>query len=107
MSHHHHLSRVGLGLALGLLAAPVSGASAQELLDRLEMHGSLNAGYGRSDSLGVFGIPQKGTSDYRVFTMQFRYKATEKDFRVATHRVYRDKKMPSSLSLTVVRGQLP
>ena len=83
MSHHHHLSRVGLGLALGLLAAPVSGASAQELLDRLEMHGSLNAGYGRSDSLGVFGIPQKGTSDYRVFTMQFRYKATEKDQVVA------------------------
>jgi hypothetical protein len=81
MSHHRHLSRVGL--ALGLLAAPVTGASAQDLLDRLEMHGSLNAGYGRSDSLGVFGIPQKGTSDYRVFTMQFRYKATEKDQVVA------------------------
>ena len=83
MSHHRLVSRAGLGLALGLLAAPVSGVSAQEALDRLELHGSLNAAYGRSDSLGVFGIPQKGTSDYRVFTLQGRFALTPKDQIVA------------------------
>ena len=83
MSHNHRVSRVGLGLALGLLAAPVSGVSAQDVLERLELHGSLNAGYGRSDSLGVFGIPQKGTSDYRVFTLQGRFALTAKDQVVA------------------------
>ena len=83
MTIHRHLVRRGLRVALGLLAIPAASASAQDIFDRLEMHGSLNAGYGRTDSLGVFGIPQKGTSDYRVFTMQFRYKAGEKDQVVA------------------------
>ncbi len=83
MSHNHRVSRVGLGLALGLLAAPVSGASAQDVLERLELHGALNAGYGRADSIGIFGIPQKGTSDYRVFTLQGRFALTQKDQIVA------------------------
>lgn len=83
MSYHRLATRVGLRVALGLLALPLGSASAQDALDRLELHGSLNAGYGRSDSLGIFGIPQKGTSDYRVFTLQGRYTLTPKDQIVA------------------------
>ena len=83
MSLHSRITRTGLRLALGLLAVPTAAASAQDLFDRLELHGSLNAAYGRSDSLGVFGIPQKGTSDYRVFTLQARYALSEKDQVVA------------------------
>ena len=83
MSLHSLVARTGLRVALGLLALPVATASAQGVLDRLEMHGSLNAAYGRADTLGVFGIPQQGTSDYRVFTLQTRFAITEKDQVVA------------------------
>jgi len=34
-------------------------------------------------------------------------KATEADFKVATHRVYRTPALPSSLEVTLVRGSLP
>ncbi len=70
-------------LALFLLAASSSSAAAQGLSDRLELHGSLNAGYGRSSDLPAFGLPVTGTSDYRVFTLQGRYALTEKDQLVA------------------------
>jgi hypothetical protein len=66
--------------ALGLIPSILS---AQTALDKLEIHGSLNAAYGRTDSLQVFGIPQKGTSDYRVFTLQGRYTVGAKDQIVA------------------------
>ena len=62
---------------------PLAAASGQELLKNLEMHGSLNAAYGRADTLGVYGIPQTGTSDYRVFTLQLRYALGDKD-RIVT-----------------------
>ena len=52
---------------------------AQDIADRLTWHASLNAGYGRSSDLPTLGIPIKGTSDYRVFTLQARVKLTEKD----------------------------
>lgn len=67
---------------LATLVAPAA-LRAQSALDKLEIHGALNAAYGRADTLGVFGIPQKGTSDYRVFTLQGRYNLTEKDLIVA------------------------
>jgi predicted acyl esterase len=35
------------------------------------------------------------------------YKATEADFRTATHRVYRTPNQPSSLEVTLLRGTLP
>src|SRR5687767_13245502 len=82
MSRPRSATRAALHAVLGLLL-PVAAASAQDPLDRLEMHGSLNAGYGRSDTLGVYGIPQKGTSDYRVFTLQLRYTLGDRD-RIVT-----------------------
>jgi hypothetical protein len=69
--------------ALGLLTFASAAASAQSIPDRLELHGSLNAGYARARELPVFGIPLTGTSDYRVFTLQGRYALTENDQVVA------------------------
>jgi hypothetical protein len=70
-------------MALGLLAMSSSVALAQDIPDRLELHASLNAGYGRASALPVFGIPLTGTSDYRVFTVQGRYSLSENDQLVA------------------------
>jgi hypothetical protein len=66
--------------AVGAAALVVPTAlRAQEIDERLQIHASLNAGYGRAGDLPVFGIPTEGTSDYRIFTLQFRYKLGEKD----------------------------
>ncbi len=70
-----------LVLALSILSAPC--AFAQDVTDKLTWHASLNAGLARSDELPALGIPVKGTSDYRVFTLQTRYKLSEKDEFVA------------------------
>jgi hypothetical protein len=58
-------------------------ASAQGVSDRLEFHGSLNAGYGKSQGLPAYGLPITGTSDYRVFTLQGRYAVSDNDQIVA------------------------
>jgi hypothetical protein len=79
---HLTFTRRALAPAL-LLAAVASTATAQGIPDRLELHGSLNAGYGRSKELPAFGLPVTGTSDYRVFTLQGRYTLTENDQLVA------------------------
>jgi hypothetical protein len=81
MPIHANMSRAKL-LGMFLLLALAPAASAQSL-DRLEIHGSLNAAYGRADTLGVFGVPQTGTSDYRTFTLQGRYTLSDKDQLVA------------------------
>ena len=65
-------------------------AAAQEALgDRLSIHGSLNAGYGKSDGLPVFGINQDGTTNYRAIALQFGYKTSDKS-RVVTQFLSRD-----------------
>ena len=53
--------------------------SAQPLDERLTLHASLNAGYAKSSDLQVLGIPKEGTLDYRIMTLQFRYKLSEQD----------------------------
>jgi hypothetical protein len=70
-------------LALCFLTASFQASFAQSVSDRLELHGSLNAGYGRSHELPAYGLPLTGTSDYRVFTLQGRYELTEHDQLVA------------------------
>jgi hypothetical protein len=77
------LPRRAWPLALSLLALSFRASSAQSISDRLELHGSLNAGYGRSHELPAYGLPLTGTSDYRVFTLQGRYELTENDQLVA------------------------
>ena len=77
------MTRRTAGVALLLVAASTTSAAAQGLPDRLELHGSLNAGYGRSHDLPAFGLPLTGTSDYRVFTLQGRYTLTDNDQIVA------------------------
>ena len=64
------------GAALGLASTRLVAQSAPE---GLEVHGSLNAAYGRSSDLPVFGIPTDGTADYRIATLQLRYKFAERD----------------------------
>lgn len=80
---HHTMARRTLRFALLLVAGAAGAATAQGIPDRLELHGSLNAGYGRSHELPAYGLPVTGTSDYRVFTLQGRYSLTENDQLVA------------------------
>ncbi len=82
------LSRVASGALLAGLAT--SPALAQDALgDRLSVHGSLNAGYGKSDGLGVFGIDKDGTTNYRAVALQFGYKLGDND-RIVTQLLSRD-----------------
>jgi hypothetical protein len=83
MTFLHAVPRTSWRMVLALLALSSSPALGQGIPDRLELHGSLNAAYGRSHELPVFGIPTTGTSDYRVFTLQGRYALTENDQIVA------------------------
>jgi hypothetical protein len=72
-----------IGLAVLLLSVLAGGLAAQNLGDRVEVHASLNAAYGRASELPVFGIPTTGTSDYRTFTLQGRYHLNDDDQIVA------------------------
>jgi len=82
MSSHVSLRRATT-LALLLLASVTPSLTAQGSLDRLELHGALNAAYGRASELPVFGVPLTGTSDYRTLTLQGRYTLSDKDQIVA------------------------
>ena len=62
-----------------LVSVCAASLSAQEIADRITWHASLNAGYGRSSDLPTLGVPVKGTSDYRIFTLQTRHKLNDKD----------------------------
>lgn len=63
-------------IAATVVAAPVA---AQQSLDNFTFHGSLAVGYGKSDGLGVFGVPKEGTFDYRAIALQFGYKFDSND----------------------------
>jgi len=56
-----------------------SSAEAQEITDRLSVHGYLTQAYARSDRLQIDGINKEGTWDYRVVALQTRYALTEND----------------------------
>lgn len=76
-------------LVIATLFANHAAAAQEALGDRLTIHGSLNAGYGKSDGLPVFGINQDGTSNYRAIAIQFGYKINDKS-RVVTQFLSRD-----------------
>jgi hypothetical protein len=50
-----------------------------EIVDRLTMHGSLNQGYGKAFREPTLGLPLNGTSDYRTFTFQTRFKLDDEN----------------------------
>jgi hypothetical protein len=84
MTLQQMVTRPACRLALSFVVVASSAASGQQSLsDRLEFHGSLNAGYGRSHDLPTYGLPLTGTSDYRVFTLQGRYTISDQDQVVA------------------------
>lgn len=66
-----------------LLACSATFLGAQESASPIEIHASLNAAYGRSHTLPILGVPTTGTSDYRVVTLQGRYRLGENDQFVA------------------------
>lgn len=68
-----------VAIAAGLPAVAPTRAVAQGLDERLAIHASLNAGYGKSNNLPVLGIPKEGTADYRIMTLQFRYTMSDDD----------------------------
>ncbi len=71
-------TRYRLACTVAVLAMPFV-LAAQPAADQFSIHGSLNSGYGRSSALPVIGIPREGTADYRIATLQFRYKVDEND----------------------------
>ena len=64
--------------AIALVAMFAGAASAQDA-DRIRIFGSLNAGYGKVDNIPVQGLTKKGTTDYRVLSLQFRFTLSETD----------------------------
>lgn len=71
-----HIRLTACLLATLAVAAP---AGAQEVAERLTLHASLNAGYGKAAELPVIGIPASGTVDYRIMTLQVRYALSDDD----------------------------
>ena len=71
---HRALSLVAIAALVPTLAAAQS-----DIADRLTMHGSLNQGYGKAFRMPTLGLPLNGTSDYRTFTFQVRYKLDDKN----------------------------
>lgn len=65
-------------VAAAILALP-SLAQAQGVAESFSIHGSLNAGYAKSSAIPLIGIPTEGTADYRIMTLQIRYKVSEQD----------------------------
>jgi hypothetical protein len=66
-----------VGLTVALCAAtPVV---AQDLPDKLTIHGYLTQAYAVSDSALSMGMPSEGTSDYRRMALLFRYDASMRD----------------------------
>ncbi len=61
-----------------LFALPAA-VPAQSIADALSVHGSLNAGYAKSSDIPLIGIPTEGTADYRIMTLQIRYKVSDQD----------------------------
>ncbi len=65
-------------VAIALLGV-VTPARAQFNADKLEIHGAINAAYGRSEQLPILGLSSSPTSDYRNLMLQFRYHTNETD----------------------------
>lgn len=59
---------------LALLVAPLA-LRAQD--ERLTVHGSVTAAYGKTDGLPYFGFNKDGTTDYRTVALQFGYKLSD------------------------------
>jgi hypothetical protein len=85
------LSRV-LAVALAASASLTLGPSRAEaqntLSDRLIIHGSVNIGYGRTDSLPYFGFRKDGTSEQRAVALQVGWRIDDND-RVVTQFLHR------------------
>ncbi|MBX7117884.1 MAG: hypothetical protein K1X31_02675 [Gemmatimonadaceae bacterium] len=75
-------------LAAVLCAAAAPAASAQDIAERLQIHASINMGYGKSDNQQTFGITKDGTSEYRAVALQFGYAIDDND-RVVTQFLHR------------------
>jgi hypothetical protein len=66
-------------IAVSVIALAARPAAAQDLGEKLQIHGSLNTAYAQSDDLPIFGISKRGTSDYRALALQFRYSMSDQD----------------------------
>jgi hypothetical protein len=74
---------VGFALMAAAAFTQAHPAAGQLLDDKLTIHGSLNAAVGKSSDHQVIGIGKDGTSDYRIMTLQLRYKVSDQDYFVA------------------------
>lgn len=76
---HTHVRRIIWTALVALAFVAPAAARAQEIADKFQFHGSLVWGYGQSDGLPVFGVPQTGTSDYKAIALQFRYQLDDQN----------------------------
>lgn len=69
-----------------LLAGVARGEQVPGWLSKLSVHGYLSQAYAVSDDHQIFGIPTRGTADYRDIALQFRYDANRKNSAVVQLR---------------------
>lgn len=69
-----------------LLAGTARGEQAAGWLSKFSVHGYLSQAYAVSDEYPIFGIPTRGTADYRDVALQFRYDANRKNSAVVQLR---------------------
>jgi hypothetical protein len=114
-----------LRIAVALVSAAAAPLQAQEVSDRLSIHGYLTQAYGRTSDLPMLGISKEGTTDYRAAAIQMRYGITDSDNfvlqlqhrRVGDHIMmsmtddvevdwaFYERKLPRSTSLRI--GKMP
>lgn len=73
------MSRIHRAVIAAILLVLPAAVPAQGTGEAFSIHGSLNAGYGKSSALPLIGIPTEGTADYRIATVQLRYRVSAQD----------------------------
>lgn len=80
------MRRLALAAVTCLLAGAARGEQVAGWLSRLSIHGYLSQAYAISDENQIFGIPTRGTAEYRDVALQFRYDANRKNSAVVQLR---------------------
>lgn len=80
------MRRCALIAVICLLAGTARGEAIPGWLSKLSVHGYLSQAYAVSDDHQIFGIPTRGTTDYRDVALQLRYDANRKNSAVVQLR---------------------
>lgn len=68
------MKKYAAGLALfAMLTGAVPAIAGAQASEKLSIYGYLTQGYGQTDGAPIYGLTDKGTTDYRAMALQFRY----------------------------------